>query len=296
MYLNGMNFVKHPRSKIVNRKSVIVNRKSLRWAAVIHQHGSPGADLQAAAIGSQQMIGVHHILRRVEGDDAMIQEHDPVEMAGCLVEVMCRYHHRDILVAQRVQRFATLEDMKRQHCTIEEMEEYEPHIVSGSVVFAGVDYADILNKAESDADVILWDGGNNDLPFYKPDLSIVVADPLRAGHELTYYPGETNLRMADVVVINKIDSADLDAVNLVRPKATPALSKLVRGELAPAQTWETKLTQAGDAETTSWRRSWRWAGILAAGQKHFRRRSSGPAWWRSSTTPATACRCVRATS
>lgn len=120
------------------------------------------------------------------------------------------------LVAQRVQRFATLDDMKRQHCTIEEMEEYEPHIVNGSVVYAGVDYADILNKAEADADVILWDGGNNDLPFYRPTLHIVVADPLRLGNELTYYPGEANLRMADVVVINKIDTADLAATEQLR--------------------------------------------------------------------------------
>jgi predicted GTPase len=120
------------------------------------------------------------------------------------------------LVAQRVQRFTTLDDMKRQHCTIEEMEEYEPHIVNGSIVYAGVDYADILDKAEKDADVILWDGGNNDLPFYKPALHIVVADPLRLGNELTYHPGEANLRMADVVVINKIDTADLAATEQLR--------------------------------------------------------------------------------
>ena len=120
------------------------------------------------------------------------------------------------LVAQRVQRFATLADTERHHCTIEEVEEYEPHIVSGSIVYAGVDYAAILEEAESDADVILWDGGNNDLPFYRPDLHVVVADPLRLGNELTYYPGEANLRMADVVVINKIDTADLQATEELR--------------------------------------------------------------------------------
>jgi predicted GTPase len=120
------------------------------------------------------------------------------------------------LAAQRVQRFATVEDMRRQRCTIEEMEEYEPHIVNGSIVYAGVDYADILNRAEADADVILWDGGNNDLPFYRPALHIVVADPLRAGNELNYHPGEANLRMADVVVINKIDTADLAAIQQLR--------------------------------------------------------------------------------
>ena len=120
------------------------------------------------------------------------------------------------LSAQRVQRFATMADVTRQECTIEEIEEYEPHIVNGSVVYAGVDYADILERAASDADVIVWDGGNNDLPFYLPALHIVVADPLRLGNELTYYPGEANLRMADAVVINKVDTADLAATEQLR--------------------------------------------------------------------------------
>ena len=120
------------------------------------------------------------------------------------------------LVAQRVQRFATLADTERHSCTIEEIEEYEPHIVNGSVVYAGVDYAAILEQAESEADVIVWDGGNNDLPFYRPDLHIVVTDPLRVGHELAYYPGEANLRMAHAVVINKVDTADIAAIELLR--------------------------------------------------------------------------------
>jgi len=119
------------------------------------------------------------------------------------------------LAAQRVQRFATYADLDGQHTTIEEREEYEPHLDAGRVVFAGVDYAEILEAAEREADVILWDGGNNDLPFYRPDLFVVVADPLRPGHELTYHPGEANLRMADVVVLNKIDSADQPAIDLV---------------------------------------------------------------------------------
>jgi predicted GTPase len=126
------------------------------------------------------------------------------------------------LSAQRVQRFATLEDLATHRCTIEEMEEYEPHILSGSVVYAGVDYADILEQAEAEADVILWDGGNNDLPFYRPTRHIVVADPLRAGHELSYYPGEANLRMADVVIINKVDAAGLEAVTRVRENVRAA--------------------------------------------------------------------------
>ena len=120
------------------------------------------------------------------------------------------------LAAQRVQRFGSIADLARHRCTIEEIEEYEPHIVSGTVVYAGVDYADILAEAEQEADVILWDGGNNDLPFYRPDIHIVVADPLRVGNELAYYPSEANLRMADVVILNKIDSADLASIEQLR--------------------------------------------------------------------------------
>jgi len=120
------------------------------------------------------------------------------------------------LVKQKVQRFATLDDLVKHECTIEEIEEYEPHIVRGVIVYAGVDYEAILRRAEKEADVVLWDGGNNDLPFYKPDLHIVVVDPHRPGHELTYYPGRANVLLADVVVINKIDTADLGAIEEVR--------------------------------------------------------------------------------
>jgi predicted GTPase len=120
------------------------------------------------------------------------------------------------LVAQRVQRFETPADLDAADATIEEREEYEPHIAAGRVVFAGVDYAAILSAAEAEADIILWDGGNNDLPFYRPDLLMVVADPLRAGDALNYHPGEANLRLADVVVINKIDSATRAQMERVR--------------------------------------------------------------------------------
>ncbi|HNW59409.1 MAG TPA: cyclic 2,3-diphosphoglycerate synthase [bacterium] len=120
------------------------------------------------------------------------------------------------LVKQRVQRFGSLEDLKKHECTIEEMEEYEPHITRGIVVYAGVDYGAILEQAEKEADVILWDGGNNDTPFYQPDLHIVVVDPLRPGHEITYHPGETNLRMADYIVINKEVEADLEELRTVK--------------------------------------------------------------------------------
>jgi predicted GTPase len=123
------------------------------------------------------------------------------------------------LNAQKVQRFAAIKDLEKNKCTIEEMEEYEPHVVRGNVIYAGVDYEAILRKAEKDTsgcDVILWDGGNNDFPFFKPDLMITVTDPHRAGHELKYYPGEVTLRLADVVVINKMDSAAPEAIQVVR--------------------------------------------------------------------------------
>lgn len=120
------------------------------------------------------------------------------------------------LNAQVVQRFATYEDLDRYDCTIEEREEYEPHIDRGSIVYAGVDYELILRQAEQEADVILWDGGNNDLPFYEPDLQITVVDPHRAGHEKKYWPGEANVRMSDVVIINKVDTAELAMISTVR--------------------------------------------------------------------------------
>ncbi|HDP99934.1 MAG TPA: GTPase [bacterium] len=120
------------------------------------------------------------------------------------------------LAAQKVQRFASYDDLDKHKCTIEEREEYEPHIDRGVVVYAGVDYGAILAEAEKEADIILWDGGNNDTPFYKTDLHIVVTDPLRAGHELSYYPGETNLLLADVVIINKIDTADYEDIEYLR--------------------------------------------------------------------------------
>lgn len=120
------------------------------------------------------------------------------------------------LVAQRVQRFATMEDLVKYDCTIEEREEYEPHIQRGVVVYAGVDYQAILEEAEKEADVVVWDGGNNDTPFYKSDLEIVVVDPHRPGHEMSYYPGEVNFRRAQVIVINKIDTANIENINKVR--------------------------------------------------------------------------------
>jgi len=134
------------------------------------------------------------------------------------------------LTAQKVQRFAVIKDLDKHKCTIEEMEEYEPHLVRGNVIYAGVDYEAILRRAEKDpagCDVIVWDGGNNDFPFYKPDMMITVTDPHRAGHELKYYPGEVNLRLADVVIINKIDTAAPEGIQVVRESIAKVNPKAV---------------------------------------------------------------------
>lgn len=120
------------------------------------------------------------------------------------------------LVKQKVQRFGSLEDLKKHNCTIEEIEEYEPHIAMGSVIYSGVDYEAILREAEKEADVIIWDGGNNDIPFYKSDLIFTVVDPHRPGHELMYYPGNTSLRLANVVIINKVGSAKSENISTVK--------------------------------------------------------------------------------
>ncbi|MBN1154320.1 GTPase [candidate division KSB1 bacterium] len=120
------------------------------------------------------------------------------------------------LAAQKVQRFETYKDLDTHKCTIEEREEYEPHIDMGTIVYAGVDYGAILEQAEAEADIVIWDGGNNDTSFFKPDLTLLIADPHRPGHEISYYPGETNLRLADVVIINKINTADYENIEYVR--------------------------------------------------------------------------------
>jgi len=143
------------------------------------------------------------------------------------------------------QRFADYQDLDKHDCTVEEREEYEPHIDRGVVVYAGVDYGEILRRAEKEADIIVWDGGNNDLPFYKPDLHIVVADPHRAGHELSYHPGEVNLRLADVVVINKIDTADLADIAEVRRNIRSVNPKAMIVEAASPITVEDPAAIAG---------------------------------------------------
>lgn len=149
------------------------------------------------------------------------------------------------IAAQEVQRFARYEDLDASSCTLEEREEYEPHLARGRVVFAGVDYEKVLRAAEAEADVLVWDGGNNDTPFFVPDLHIVVADPLRPGHELRYYPGEINLRMADVVVINKIDSARPEDVEVVKANVASANPRAVVVEAESRVTVEDGAAIAG---------------------------------------------------
>lgn len=136
------------------------------------------------------------------------------------------------LEKQAVQRYERIEDLKKHDCTIEEMEEYEPHIAMGSVIYAGVDYEAILKEAEKEGEIIVWDGGNNDTSFYKSELTIVVADPLRAGHEIKYYPGEVNFRLADVIVINKIDSADPKNIEVIVKNAVKfnPSAKIIKAE------------------------------------------------------------------
>ncbi|GAB4506565.1 MAG: cyclic 2,3-diphosphoglycerate synthase [Anaerolineales bacterium] len=233
--LAGPNYPKgipiYPESELVNLiRDLKVNQVVFAYSDVSHEYVMHKASTVLAAGADFRFMG---------GDATMLKASVPVvavcavrtgsgksqtsrRVAGILrdmgkrvVAVRHPMPYGD-LAKQACQRFATYADMDRHHCTIEEREEYEPHLDRGVIVYAGVDYGQILREAEKEADVILWDGGNNDLPFYKPDLHIVVVDPHRPGHEVRYHPGETNLRMADVVVINKVDTADLANISLVR--------------------------------------------------------------------------------
>lgn len=177
------------------------------------------------------------------------------------------------LAAQQVQRFANMEDLAIQQCTIEEREEYEPHIQQGTVVFAGVDYEAILRCAEHEADLILWDGGNNDTPFFRSDLEIVVADPHRAGHELAYFPGEVNFRRADVLIINKVDTAPPDGVKIVRrnllctnPRAAIVETECRVSVADPAQIHGRRVLVVEDGPTLTHGEMRYGAGVVAARQ------------------------------
>ena len=197
-----------------------------------------GADFRLMGTGSTMLQGRKPVVAvcavRTGSGKSQTTRHvcDALQRMGKHVVVVRHPMPYGDIVAQAVQRFATYEDMDRHKCTIEEREEYEPHIDRGVVVYAGVDYERILRQAEEEADVVIWDGGNNDLPFYQPDLHIVVADPHRSGHELHYHPGEANLRMADVVVINKVDTANFEGVTQVRESIYAANPQAVVVEAA----------------------------------------------------------------
>lgn len=192
---------------VMHRASVVLaagaDFRLMGWKETMLEADKPVVSICAVRTGS----GKSQTTRRVS---------DILQEMGKKVVVVRHPMPYGDLREQICQRFASYDDLDRYKCTIEEREEYEPHIDRSVVVYAGVDYEKILREVEQEAGVILWDGGNNDLPFYKPDLHIVVADPHRAGHELAYHPGEANLRLADVVVINKIDTANLDAVTTIR--------------------------------------------------------------------------------
>ena len=221
LYPNGIPI--HDESELLNLiakhniEEVVFSYSDLSHVDVMHKGAivnAAGADFKmmgmtrTAVKSTKPVIGICAIRTGCGKSQTTRRVAEILKGAGKKVAVIRHPMPYGDLAAQAAQRFEVLEDLEKHKCTIEEMEEYEPHINQGTVVYAGIDYEAIVRQAEQEADIILWDGGNNDLPFYKTDLLIVVADPHRVGHEETYYPGETNLRMADVVVINKIDSAE----------------------------------------------------------------------------------------
>ena len=219
-----------------NIEEVVFSYSDLSHVDVMHKGAivnAAGADFKmmgmarTAVKSTKPVIGICAIRTGCGKSQTTRRVAEILKGAGKKVAVIRHPMPYGDLAVQAVQRFAALDDLVKHKCTIEEMEEYEPHIDSGTIVYAGIDYEAIVRKAEKEADIILWDGGNNDLPFYQTDLLIGVADPHRVGHEETYYPGETNLRMADVVVINKNDSATAENVeklkqiiNRVNPSAS----------------------------------------------------------------------------
>ena len=221
LYPNGIPI--HDESELLNLiakhniEEVVFSYSDLSHVDVMHKGAivnAAGADFKmmgmtrTAVKSTKPVIGICAIRTGCGKSQTTRRVAEILKVAGKKVAVIRHPMPYGDLALQAAQRFEVLEDLEKHKCTIEEMEEYEPHINRGTVVYAGIDYEAIVRQAEQEADIILWDGGNNDLPFYKTDLLIVVVDPHRVGHEETYYPGETNLRMADVVIINKIDSAE----------------------------------------------------------------------------------------
>jgi len=208
-----------------NAEEVVFSYSDIRHEDVMHLGSivnAAGADFKmmgvkrTAVASSKPVIGICAVRTGCGKSQTTRRVSEILKNAGKKVAVIRHPMPYGDLSAQAVQRFESIEDLEKHDCTIEEMEEYEPHICCGTVVYAGVDYEAIVREAEKEADVILWDGGNNDMPFYQTDLLIVVTDPHRTGHEKEYYPGETNLRLADVVVINKIRTAEPENVEKLR--------------------------------------------------------------------------------
>ena len=208
-----------------NAEEVVFSYSDIRHEDVMHLGSivnAAGADFKmmgvkrTAVASSKPVIGICAVRTGCGKSQTTRRVSEILKNAGKKVAGIRHPMPYGDLSAQAVQRFESIEDLEKHDCTIEEMEEYEPHICRGTVVYAGVDYEAIVREAEKEADVILWDGGNNDMPFYQTDLLIVVTDPHRTGHEKEYYPGETNLRLADVVVINKIRTAEPENVEKLR--------------------------------------------------------------------------------
>ena len=208
-----------------NAEEVVFSYSDIRHEDVMHLGSivnAAGADFKmmgvkrTAVASSKPVIGICAVRTGCGKSQTTRRVSEILKNVGKKVAVIRHPMPYGDLSAQAVQRFESIEDLEKHDCTIEEMEEYEPHICRGTVVYAGVDYEAIVREAEKEADVILWDGGNNDMPFYQTDLLIVVTDPHRTGHEKEYYPGETNLRLADVVVINKIRTAEPENVEKLR--------------------------------------------------------------------------------
>lgn len=229
------------------------------------KHTQVGCDKPVVTIGAVRTgCGKSQTTRRVS---------DVLRELGYKVVVIRHPMPYGDLAAQAVQRFANYDDLDKYDVTVEEREEYEPHIDRGIVVYAGVDYEAILAEAEAEADIILWDGGNNDLPFYKSDLHIVVTDPHRAGHEINYHPGESNLRMADVVVINKIDTADHENISTVRQNviANNPQAQIVEAASPitvqnPGAIWGKRVLVIEDGPTLTHGEMAYGAGVVAAGR------------------------------
>ena len=240
LYPNGIPI--HDESELLNLiaehniEEVVFSYSDLSHVDVMHKGAivnATGADFKmmgmsrTAVKSTKPVIGICAIRTGCGKSQTTRRAAEILKGAGKKVVVIRHPMPYGDLSVQAVQRFADLEDLEKNKCTIEEMEEYEPHIDRGTIVYAGIDYEAIIRQAEQEGDIILWDGGNNDMPFYQTDLLIVVADPHRVGHEETYYPGETNLRMADVVVINKIDSAkpeNVEKLKQIIKRVNPAAS------------------------------------------------------------------------